>query len=390
MPNLSPDRADKVWEAGMRCDDLSVGIVMPDLDSTLRLFLSKLVAILHPIGDVYVVAGNVNLEDCGNARVFSIDYKVSSNVFSKIVNNVLLQARISWRLARLRKDVDVWVFFLGGETLVLPMVVAKLLRQKTALILGSNIDAEGRLEKSELHRVRTFLQEVNLRLVTRIIVYTRNAIKEWNLKKYEHKISIGHRHFLDFDEFSVRKPLGERGNLTAGYIGTLSETKGVPNLLEALLKVVEHNETARFMIIGDGNLRGVVEEFLREKSLGPRVTFLGWVPHNELPAHLNELKLLVLPSYSEGLPNVMLEAMACGTPVLATPVGSVPDIIRDGETGFIMEDNSPQCIAGNVERALNDPNLEEIANNARALTESEFTYEAAVERYRRILGDLAM
>ena len=69
--------------------------------------------------------------------------------------------------------------------------------------------------------------------------------------------------------------------------------------------------------------------------------------------------------------------MHCGTPVLATSVGAIPSIIKDGETGFIMKDNSPECIAENVIRALNGPNLNEIAKNARALVERDFTYEAA-------------
>jgi len=81
--------------------------------------------------------------------------------------------------------------------------------------------------------------------------------------------------------------------------------------------------------------------------------------------------------------------MACGTAVLATPVGAIPDVIKDGETGFIMEDNSPECIARNILRALNHPNLEGIMRNARALVQRKFTYEKAVERYREILESLS-
>ena len=80
--------------------------------------------------------------------------------------------------------------------------------------------------------------------------------------------------------------------------------------------------------------------------------------------------------------------MACGTPVLATPVGAIPDVIKDGVTGFIMKDNSPECIAENVIRALEHPNLDEIVKNARELIEKDFTYEAAGERYRKILGSI--
>ncbi len=74
--------------------------------------------------------------------------------------------------------------------------------------------------------------------------------------------------------------------------------------------------------------------------------------------------------------------------MLATAVGAIPDVIRDGETGFIMENNSPECIARNVIRALSHPDLGKIARNARALVENEYTYEAAVKGYRNILANL--
>ena len=80
--------------------------------------------------------------------------------------------------------------------------------------------------------------------------------------------------------------------------------------------------------------------------------------------------------------------MACGTPVLATLIGAIPDVIRDGETGFIMEDNSPDCIARNVIRALNDPDLEGVAERGRRFVEVEYTFEKVVERWREILRDI--
>jgi len=85
----------------------------------------------------------------------------------------------------------------------------------------------------------------------------------------------------------------------------------------------------------------------------------------------------------------MLEAMACGAVVLATPVGGIPDIIRDGETGFIMEDNSAECIARSIVRVLDNEDLEQVAGNARALVEKEYTYEAAVEKYGSLLSQYA-
>ena len=143
-----------------------------------------------------------------------------------------------------------------------------------------------------------------------------------------------------------------------------------------------------FAIGGDGPLQSRVKELVNKANLNNRVRFVGWIPHDELPGYLNELKLLVLPSYTEGLPNIMLEAMACGTPVLATAVGAIPDVVKDNETGFIMENNSPDCIARNIIRALSHPNLEQIAENARALVEKEYNFEAAIKGYENILAGL--
>jgi glycosyltransferase involved in cell wall biosynthesis len=81
----------------------------------------------------------------------------------------------------------------------------------------------------------------------------------------------------------------------------------------------------------------------------------------------------------------MLEAMACGTQVLATPVGVIPDVIIDGKTGFIMGNNSPECIAENVIRVLSSPDLERIAEDGRRFVEENFTFEKTVENWKRIL-----
>jgi glycosyltransferase involved in cell wall biosynthesis len=136
---------------------------------------------------------------------------------------------------------------------------------------------------------------------------------------------------------------------------------------------------------GDGEMKEFIEKSLENENIIHDVTLSGWISHDDLPKYLNQLRLLVLPSYTEGLPNIMLEAMACGTPVLATPVGAIPDVIRDGETGFIMEDNSPECIARNVMRALNDPDLEQVAKRGRMFVEGEYTFEKVVERWKGIL-----
>ena len=264
------------------------------------------------------------------------------------------------------------------------MLTARLLRTKVVLALAGFPVKGSQVQKDPLSKPIDLLSEINLILSNRIVVYSERVIEERGLEKYKNKISIAHEHFLNFDKFKVKKQFAERKN-TVGYVGSLYKLKGVLNFVQSISEILEKEEKTKFLIGGDGQLRDEIEKYLAHKNLNDKVTLAGWIPHDELPDYLNELKLLVLPSYTEGLPNVMLEAMACGTPVLATSVGAIPDVIKDGETGFIMENNSPECIAKNVIRALNHQDLEEIAENGRELVGKEYTYEAAVERYRKIL-----
>ena len=113
-----------------------------------------------------------------------------------------------------------------------------------------------------------------------------------------------------------------------------------------------------------------------------------WISHSNLPEYYNKLKLLVLPSYTEGLPNVVIEAMACGTPVLVTSVGAIPDIVTDGVTGFILENTSPEHIAENIVRALNHPDLEKITLNAKRFIDENYVYEATTRKFKNVFDDL--
>ncbi len=109
-----------------------------------------------------------------------------------------------------------------------------------------------------------------------------------------------------------------------------------------------------------------------------------WVPHEELPAVLNSLRLLVIPSFSEGLPNIMLEAMACGTPVLASRVGAIRDTIKDGENGFLIRDNAPISIAEGISRALSKSDIDSVVEKASSMIDQEFSFEKAVAKWRDI------
>ena len=376
----------------MRKRDLHIGVVTFPVSEKGLVPLRNLVDILCPLAsNLYLIIGNAGYTffvDSKDVYTYIVEHKAGArNVFARAINYVWTQSRISFNLIKLTKKVDFWILFIGGESLVLPIVTAKLLNKGVVIVSAGSGFKVAQAQRDPLAKILALLQSIAYRLSDRIIMYSEKLIEEHSLQKYRRKISIAPRHFLDFNSFRITKQLEERGG-RVGYIGALSEAKGVLNFLEAIPRVLEEKSEIEFLIGGSGQLQSEIEIYLENRGLKCNVKLLGWIPHDELPNYLNDFKLLVLPSYTEGLPNIILQAMACGTTVLATPVGAIPDLIKDGETGFIMEDNFPECIATNIISVLNHPSLVQITRKARALVEAEFTYEKAVERYRKILNEL--
>lgn len=288
----------------------------------------------------------------------------------------------------IRNKVDAYLFFIAGDTLLLPIIFGKLSNKKVILLLAGSSIKSHQMNQDKLTVGLKVLRSPCLSLADKIIVYAPILIQDYQLEKYRHKILIAYEHFLDFNAFTVTTPLSDRPPYI-GYVGRLSGEKGVQHFVQALPMILSDQEDLRVLIGGDGQLKEVIEVSLQKMEISDRVDLPGWISHDDLPKYLNQLHLIILPSYTEGLPNIMLEAMACGTPVLVTPVGAIPDIIIDGKTGFIMKNNFPECIAENVVRALSSPGLEQTAVNGRLFVKENFSFEKVVENWTRILQEIS-
>jgi glycosyltransferase involved in cell wall biosynthesis len=311
----------------------------------------------------------------------------NSNIVFRALNYLLIQVHIA-RSAIGEKDAGAAIFFLS-DNLVLSMVLMKLIRPRMKIISfpGGRTSEAYRRKKSLLAYPFALLEKASYMLSDSIILYSPNIVSEWHMKNYGKKVLVAHEHFLDLGLFSIRESYASRPQIV-GYVGRLSEEKGVLEFVHAIPSVLKERNDVSFLIVGNGQLSDRVKGYLDEQGLSGRVTLIPWVPHDLLPAYLNRLKLLVLPSYTEGLPNIMIEALACGTPFLATPVGAVPDIVKDGVTGYLTPDNTPAHISEHILRALNSSATGAVIMNGRRLVEREFSFEAAVERYGRILNQI--
>lgn len=128
-------------------------------------------------------------------------------------------------------------------------------------------------------------------------------------------------------------------------------------------------QTVRFQILGTGPDEASLKELAKTSGIESRAQFVGYVAHADMPAYLHKADIFIRPSRSEGQGASFIEAMAAGLPLIATGVGGIPDFLRDGENGFVVEANNPQSIADAVKKALeNKDKLAAMATKAKEVS----------------------
>ena len=141
------------------------------------------------------------------------------------------------------------------------------------------------------------------------------------------------------------------------FVGRLAAVKGVPFLLEAFAGARAAYPDARLTLVGDGPDRAALEARASALGLTGIARFVGYRSQEEVAAMLSEADMLVLPSFAEGLPVVLMEALASRVPVIATPVAGVSELVRDGETGLLVPPGDIDGLATALNQLLGDPKL---------------------------------
>ena len=304
---------------------------------------------------------------------------------------VLNQLRMAWVLVRREEGI---ALFYGATSYLLPILVAKLTGKTVVLEPRGDVPLTLRLhweQQAPTPVARALAGSVRLlewtgyALADGVVTYTPAMAEELGLDRFEGKLYPNGARYVDTGRFAPATPYDERDPVV-GFLGRLDEEKGIRTLA-----TVAHQlpDGVQFRFVGNGDLDEWLRAELSEEIAADEVSLAGWVDHEEVPAELSRLRLLVMPSQpTEGLPTVILEALACGTPVYATPVSGVPNVVRDGETGFLMEELDADAITTDVEAILGRDDLADISRNGRRLVEREYSFPAAVERYRAIIEAL--
>lgn len=292
-----------------------------------------------------------------------------------------------------RRDEEIVLFF-GAISYLLPILVSRFLGKTVIVEPRGNVpDSLYRIWAERLPTRLAFLLSRPVWLLERagyliadaILLLSPSMAEDLDLQaaRYQHKLHEHGARPVDIQRFTPTTPFADRDR-TIGYLGRLDEEKGVDVLIEVVKQLPDDIE---FIFVGDGALRPQIEEELADKINRGNVRLPGWVDHDEVPAFLNRFRLLVMTSRTEGVPTTALEAMACGTPVCATSVGGIPDVVHDGETGWLLEDRSAAEIAARIERLVrHEEQLEEVSRRARSFVVEHYEFDVVVDKYRRVFA----
>lgn len=174
--------------------------------------------------------------------------------------------------------------------------------------------------------------------------------------------------FRPMDQGEVRRKLGLNGERVLLYVGRVEPLKGLDLLVEAAAQLEPGEDNVRMMVVGGGGQgepeTDRVRRLAEERQVHGFMDFVGRVDHDELPLYYNAADVCVVPSYYESFGLVALEAMACGTPVIASRVGGLPTLVHHGHTGFLKPWRCPEAFANSVEMLLSSSRLLESMGNA--------------------------
>ena len=157
------------------------------------------------------------------------------------------------------------------------------------------------------------------------------------------------------DRNELRDELGwRRDDIVAIFVGRLATTKGTTELLQSIRTLIPANPSLRLVLVGDGPEKEAFTGLAQDPTYTHRVNLLGELAPDSVPKYLQAADFLVFPSYSEGMPQAVLEAMNCGLPVVATRVGGVPEAVLDGDNGVIIEPRDTTALTSAMQRLIED------------------------------------
>ena len=254
------------------------------------------------------------------------------------LNGILMFLSIlpAWfRIKKLKPDVifATWAFPDGFAAVLLGKIAGVKVVVK---VHGSDVEI---LKKQRLRRLLAVWSMNRASNVVGVSAYLSEMLVELGVQP--HKITViynglDQQKFRRLDRLECRHKLGlSSTNKIILYVGNLKNDKGAVDLFNAFMGIAKLDNTVDLIYAGDGDCRAAIEQMSTKYGVDSAVRLLGKVSHHSLPEWMNAADVLCLPSHHEGVPNVLLEAAACGVPCVATTVGGIPEVVTP-DSGLLV------------------------------------------------------
>lgn len=200
---------------------------------------------------------------------------------------------------------------------------------------------------------------------------------------------------IDANEYSRTKSVAEAkaelglplAGFVVGAVGRLAAEKGFHVLIRSVHALLQRGLDVRLLIVGDGGERASLEQLARDLGIAERVMLPGW--QADVRTYFEAMDVFALSSSREGLPNVVLEAMALEAPVVATRVNGLPRLIQDGRTGLLVEPEDCESLTAALSALLQNADLRaDLAKAARCVVETRYSFATRIDRLKRIYDEL--
>ncbi|HEY2592886.1 MAG TPA: glycosyltransferase family 4 protein, partial [Chloroflexota bacterium] len=246
-----------------------------------------------------------------------------------------------------------------------------------------------------LERHAQLVEAINLRAADRVIVVSGVLREELVARGVPADRIVVSPNAVDTRMFRadtagqhVRRQIGAVSDVVVGFSGTFGAWHGIPTLARTLGLVLEARPNARWLLLGDGPLRPLVDQAMASGQVADRVARMGMRPHAEMPSYLAACDVLVSPHGKQadggeffGSPTKLFEYMAAGRPIVASNVGQIGEVLTDGESALLVPPDDPQALAAAVIRLIDDGCLRvRLGSAAREAAEVRHTWRQNAER----------
>ncbi|MHC5064113.1 MAG: glycosyltransferase family 4 protein [Planctomycetota bacterium] len=224
------------------------------------------------------------------------------------------------------------------------------------------------------------------KFVTAITDFARGQTLRWSAPEHWKKVHVVR---CGVDDQFLRMPVEPVPDVARFvFIGRLSRSKAIPILIEAISRLAAEGLEFKVMLIGEGELRSYLEAMIQEKGIGEYLELAGVRTGAEIREELRNSRALLLPSFGEGLPVVVMEAFSLARPVLVSQIAGIPELVVNGENGWIIPPGNIDVLVDSMREILQTPaeRLSEMGRHGREAVAEKHDVMREAEKLARLLG----